>query len=120
MARLVDNPLSLEDWESVTKDDYYQRIVMSTHKKRRTYLLRKIPDDSSPMSVPPRGSLQAASPRYYENFVSEWTRKNRNINHIGAPLPYSFLSYLFFSPSATGYVYFSPRSHSLPTPPLSA
>ena len=57
---------------------------MSAYEKGRTYLLRKIRDDLSPMSVPPRGSLQAAFPTYYENFVSKWTRKNCNISHIGA------------------------------------
>ena len=46
--------------------------------------LRKIRNDLSPMSVPPRGSFQAAFPTYYEYFVSKWTRKNRTISHIGA------------------------------------
>ena len=57
---------------------------MSAYEKGRTYLLRKIRDDLSPMSVPPRGSLQAAFPTYYEYFVSKWTKKNCNISHIGA------------------------------------
>ena len=56
---------------------------MSTYEKGRTYLLRKIRDDLSPMSVPPRSSLQADFPTYYEDFVSKW-RKNRNISYIGA------------------------------------
>ena len=83
MTRLVDNPWSLEDWDSVTEDDYNRRIVVSTYEKGRTYLLRKIRDDLSSMSVPLRGSLQAAFPTYYEYFVSKWARKNRNISHIG-------------------------------------
>ena len=61
---------------SYTEDDYNRRVIMTN--------LRKIRNDSSPMSVPPRGSFQAAFPTYYEYFVSKWTRKNRNISHIGA------------------------------------
>jgi len=32
MTRLVDNPWGLEDWDSVTEDDYNRRIVVSTYE----------------------------------------------------------------------------------------
>jgi len=87
MTRLVDHPWGLEDWDSVTEDDYDRRIIMSIYERGRTYLLRKIRDDLSPMSVPPRGSSQAAFPTYYEYFVNKWTRKNRKaIVPVDGPL----------------------------------
>ncbi|KAK2460667.1 hypothetical protein APHAL10511_007137 [Amanita phalloides] len=62
--RLLINPRGSYDWSSVGEDNYDRLLVTVNIFAGRTYRLRRLRHDISPMSAPMPGSREAGSPSY--------------------------------------------------------
>lgn len=76
IAELLDNPRGQSDWTMVSESCYDQILILSRNHWGRTYHLRKIRDDLSPMSVPLPGSREDSESTYYDYWMKKWSRKD--------------------------------------------
>ncbi|KAF5370850.1 hypothetical protein D9758_001794 [Tetrapyrgos nigripes] len=74
IERLLLNPLGNTDWSSITEAHYNRVLVRNNNQHGRTWLLRRIRRDISPMTIMPE-SESSEGQTYHEYFTKKWTRK---------------------------------------------
>ncbi|KAM6500954.1 type III restriction enzyme [Amanita muscaria] len=72
IRRLLANPRGCSDWTSVGQHDYNQLLVSINFLSGRTYRLRHIRDDITPLSSPVSGSREDMFPSYRDYFLQRY------------------------------------------------
>ncbi|KAF8162827.1 hypothetical protein B0H34DRAFT_693086 [Crassisporium funariophilum] len=77
MDRLLANPLGSSDWSRISETHYDQLTILNRQHFGRTYRLRRIRSDLSPLSAPLPGSREDSYPTYHEYWMVKWSKKTR-------------------------------------------